>query len=302
MNSKLAEKERIAIERLKAFEPDEPYHLCYSGGKDSDVIRILAQLAGVKHELHHNLTSVDAPETVRYVKSIPDMHIDIPHDKDGNRVSMWSLIVKKGIPPTRLMRYCCSELKEKGGEGKLKITGVRAAESVNRKKNAGMVKIIGKPKTTQKFAEEIGANYDVNRNGGLVMNMDNSPNRRLVEHCYRTTSTMINPIIDWTDDDVWDFLRHYDCASNPLYQCGKSRVGCIGCPVANSKARLHEFEAYPKYKHLYTLAFDKMLIKNADNRHYTWQNGTDVFNWWIGVDENQVNLDELLEEGDFDGT
>ena len=134
MNSELKEKERIAIERLKAFEPDEPYYLCYSGGKDSDVIRILAQLAGVKHELHHNLTSVDAPETVRYVKSIPDMHIDIPHDKDGNRVSMWSLIVKKGIPPTRLMRYCCSELKEKGGEGKLKITGVRAAESANRKK------------------------------------------------------------------------------------------------------------------------------------------------------------------------
>lgn len=132
--SELAEKERIAIERLKAFEPDEPYHLCYSGGKDSDVIRILAQLANVKHELHHNLTSVDAPETVRYVKSIPDMHIDIPHDKDGNRVSMWSLIVKNGIPPTRLIRYCCSKLKEKGGEGKLKITGVRAAESVARKK------------------------------------------------------------------------------------------------------------------------------------------------------------------------
>ena len=59
--SELAEKERIAIERLKAFEPDEPYYLCYSGGKDSDVIRILAQLANVKHELHHNLTSLDAP-------------------------------------------------------------------------------------------------------------------------------------------------------------------------------------------------------------------------------------------------
>lgn len=303
MNSELAEKERIAIERLKAFEPDEPYYLCYSGGKDSDVIRILAQLANVKHELHHNLTSVDAPETVRYVKSIPDMHIDIPHDKEGNRVSMWSLIVKKGIPPTRLMRYCCSELKEKGGEGKLKITGVRAVESVNRKKNAGMIKILGKPKTTQKTAEEFGAEYDINLKGGLVMNMDNSPNRRLVEHCYRTTNTMINPIIDWTDDDVWVFLRHYGCASNPLYLCGKSRVGCIGCPMQNTKMKLREFEKYPKYKQLYISAFDKMLQANTDRVYkYAWQNGTDVFNWWIGVDENQMNLDELLEEGDFDGT
>lgn len=293
--SELAEKERIAIERLKAFEPDEPYYLCYSGGKDSDVIRILAQLAGVKHELHHNLTSVDAPETVRYVKSIPDMHIDIPHDNNGNRVSMWSLIVKKGIPPTRLMRYCCLELKEKGGEGKLKVTGVRAAESVSRKKNSGMINIIGKPKTTQKFAEEIGADYDVNKSGGLVMNMDNSPNRRLVEHCYRTTNTMINPIIDWTDDDVWAFLHHYGCASNPLYQCGKSRVGCIGCPMANSKARLREFEKYPKYKQLYISAFDKMLKTNADRSYENaWQNGVDVFNWWVGIDENQMNF---FEEG-----
>lgn len=291
--SELAEKERIAIERLKAFEPDEPYYLCYSGGKDSDVIRILAQLARVKHELHHNLTSVDAPETVRYVKSIPDMHIDIPHDKDGNRVSMWSLIVKKGIPPTRLMRYCCSELKEKGGEGKLKITGVRAAESVNRKKNAGMIKILGKPKTTQKTAEEFGAEYDINLKGGLVMNMDNSPNRRLVEHCYRTTNTMINPIIDWTDDDVWVFLRHYGCASNPLYLCGKSRVGCIGCPMQNTKMKLREFEKYPKYKQLYISAFDKMLKANTDRVYkYPWQNGTDVFNWWIGIDENQMTFFE----------
>ena len=303
MNNELAEKERIAIERLKAFEPDEPYHLCYSGGKDSDVIRILAQLANVKHELHHNLTSVDAPETVRYVKSIPDIHIDIPHDKDGNRVSMWSLIVKKGIPPLRIMRYCCSELKEKGGEGRLKITGVRAAESVNRKKNAGLVKIIGKPKTMQKIAEEFGADYESNHSGGLVMNMDNSPNRRLVEHCYRTTSTMINPIIDWSDIDVWQFLSHYGCESNPLYRCGKERVGCIGCPMANAKKRIIEFEKYPKYKQLYINAFDKMLKAHPNKKsHYTWGNGKDVFNWWLGIDENQMTLDELLEEGDFDGT
>lgn len=45
------EKVQKAIDRLKAFEPaDEPYYLCYSGGKDSDCIRILADLAGVKHD------------------------------------------------------------------------------------------------------------------------------------------------------------------------------------------------------------------------------------------------------------
>lgn len=98
---------------------------------------------------------------------------------------------------------------------------------------------------------------------------------------YRTTSTMINPIIDWTDENVWTFLHHYGCAANPLYQCGKSRIGCIGCPMQTSKMKLRDFEKYPKYKQLCISAFNKMLIENFDNRHYTWQNGTDVFNWWV---------------------
>ena len=42
MNTELKEKERIAIERLKAFEPEDGYFLAYSGGKDSDCIKILA--------------------------------------------------------------------------------------------------------------------------------------------------------------------------------------------------------------------------------------------------------------------
>lgn len=69
-------KEQKAIERLKTFEPADGYYLAYSGGKDSDCIKILAQLAGVKFEAVHNLTTVDAPETVRYVQSQPDVKID----------------------------------------------------------------------------------------------------------------------------------------------------------------------------------------------------------------------------------
>lgn len=285
------EKEHIAIERLKAFEPEtEPYHLCYSGGKDSDVIRILAQLARVKHEIRHNLTSVDAPETIHYIKSIPGVHIDIPHDKDGNRVSMWSLIVKEGLPPTRIIRYCCSELKEQGGKGRMKITGVRAAESVKRAKNAGMIKIIGKPKTTQKMAENIGADYEVSPSGGLVMNMDNDENRRLVERCYRTTSTILNPIIDWTDSDVWEFLRHYGCDANPLYQCNEKRIGCIGCPLQGPKGMQNDFEKYLKYKNLYIRAFDRMLEAHPE-KEYSWRSGVDVFDWWTGFDSKQLMFD-----------
>lgn len=291
------EKEQKAIDRLKAFAPDDGYYLAYSGGKDSDCIKILAQLAGVKFDAVHNLTTVDAPETVWYVKSQPDIKIDKAYDKDGNHITMWSLIAKKFMPPTRIIRYCCSELKERGGKGRVVVTGVRWAESNNRKANNGAVNIIGKPKTTQKLAEEIDADYNINKQGGLILNDDNDQSRRMVEHCYRTTKIMVNPIIDWTDEDVWEFLKHYGCKSNPLYECGFKRIGCIGCPMAG-KHRYNEFVRYPTYKQAYIRAFDKMLDGRrvlGKSAKMAWQTGLDVFRWWMGEDFTQITFDDLME-------
>ena len=156
------EKEKRAIQYLRSFEPEEePYYLCYSGGKDSDAIRILAQLAGVKHECKHNLTTVDAPETVRYVReTIGKENINYPKE------SMWQLIVKKRMPPTRIARYCCEVLKERGGEGRLKITGVRWSEGTTRKKNRGLVNVIGKEKTMRKELAEDKVNFLLTHKGG----------------------------------------------------------------------------------------------------------------------------------------
>lgn len=286
MNSSLKEKERIAVERLKGFEPPDGYYLAYSGGKDSDCIKILAGLADVKYEAVHNLTTVDAPETVQYIKSQSDITIRIPHDNDGNPVTMWNLIVHKGTPPLRTSRYCCSELKEPGGKGKIVVTGVRWAESARRKESADVVKFIGKPKGTQKIADELGVEYKTTKQGGIILNDDNDVNRRMVEHCYRTRKTMLNPIVDWSDEDVWDFLSYYGCKSNPLYECGFKRIGCIGCPMAGKHMRNREFELYPKYKQAYIRAFDKMLQKRElEGRPTTlkWADGQAVFDWWISV-------------------
>lgn len=163
------EKEKKAIERLKAFAPEtEPYYLCYSGGKDSDCIRILAQLAGVPHEIHHNLTTADAPETVNYIKSIPNVIIEKKYFDDGTPMTMWNLIPRKKIPPTRLIRYCCEKLKEHGGKHRVKVTGVRWAESRSRKESSGVVKIIGSPKTTQKLLESENINFRQTIGGGGI--------------------------------------------------------------------------------------------------------------------------------------
>lgn len=288
------EKEQQAIKWLQLFEPkaeEEPYYLAYSGGKDSDAILILAELAGVRYEAVHNHTTVDAPETVYYVRSKPNVRINYP------ALSMWRLIVKKLMPPTRISRYCCEEIKEHGGEGRRVVTGVRRAESVRRRESVGLAKIVGKPKTTQQKAEELGAEYRVTKQGGLILNNDNTETRELVEHCVMRSKVMINPIYDWTDEDVWEFLGHYGCKSNPLYECGFKRIGCIGCPMV-SKHRYLEFARYPKYKENYIRAFDRMLQHRRElgKPAKDWETGIDVFRWWMEEDFRQVTFDDLRGE------
>ena len=92
----------------------------------------------------------------------------------------------------------------------------------------------------------------------MVLNTENDATRRVVEQCFRTNKVLVNPIIDWTDGDVWDFLHAYGCEGNPLYQTGFGRIGCIGCPMAD-KHRYVEFALYPKYREAYVRAFDEML-------------------------------------------
>lgn len=211
---------------------------------------------------------------------------------------MWQLIVEKKTPPTRLMRYCCEKLKEHGGKGRIKVTGVRWTESKNRLESQGVVSVIGKPKTVQDIADRGSVDYRVNKQGGLVLNDDNSETRRFVEQCYRTTSTMVNPIVDWTDEDVWDFLHHYGCQSNPLYQCGFKRIGCIGCPMGGAKSQIRQFALYPKYKQNYIRAFDRMVEarKAAGLKQGSWTDGEHVMRWWLGDDPNQILLEDYLAE------
>lgn len=150
-----------AVQTLKDFCPKEGYYVAFSGGKDSVVIKALCDMAEVKYDAHYRITSVDPPELVRFIKtSYPDVSLDYPRYKDGSVATMWNLIPKKKMPPTRLARYCCAVLKESGGDGRMTVTGVRWAESVNRKKNQGKVTIYNK-----RGLEEIEGNPNFTQTG-----------------------------------------------------------------------------------------------------------------------------------------
>ncbi len=129
-----------------------------------------------------------------------------------------------------------------------------------------------------------------------MLNTDNSETRRFVESCYRTTSTLVNPIVDWTTEDVWEFLRHYGCRSNPLYYCGEDRIGCVICPLSGFAQMKKDAAKYPKYRAAYVRAFDKMLLAREAaglGNRVSWRDGESVFRWWVGDDPNQYTFEDL---------
>ena len=289
---------QMAIERLKAASDmsltayQQPLVICISGGKDSGVITELAVRSGIPCEFQHNHTTADAPETVRFVRSEfkrleekgYKCTVNMPVYK-GHRVSMWSLIPQKLMPPTRVVRYCCSILKETGGAGRFICTGVRWAESASRKNNRGIY-------------EKLGATKDKN----IILANANDEKRMLFENCRLKAKRVVNPIVDWADDDVYSFLEDAKCPMNPLYAEGQRRVGCIGCPMAGTKGREAEFARWPRYRQLYLNAFKRMLeeIKRRNkesSRKTDWTTAEDVFRWWMEYDvlPGQISTEDYLE-------
>ena len=305
----LGEKVKKSIERLKLFEPEDGYYLAFSGGKDSVTCKALMDMAGVKYDATYRVTSVDPQELVRFVKDLhPDVRREVPRYPEeyrneklaGKPITMWNLIPRKLMPPTRLVRYCCEELKESGGEGRMTVTGVRWAESRNRQGNQGVVTIM-----SRSVHKELDGNTDFRptRQGGVMLMNDNDENRKLVEFCYRRHKTTLNPIIDWTDAEIWQFIRQEKIPYCCLYDEGFHRLGCIGCPMATRRGRSIEFARWPKYLTAYLHAFERMIREREKRRKLdgTWRMGTDpmeIFHWWMqdGVLPGQFVMEEFNDD------
>lgn len=207
------------------------YYVAFSGGKDSVVALDLVRRAGVEHTVHFHLTTVDPPELLRFIaKHYPDIK------KTHPRKSMFDLIKHKNMPPTRTIRYCCAELKERSGSGRWVVTGVRRAESAKRNR------------------------------------------RKVVESCLKNkTKFFINPIIDWSEAQVWEYIKGRNLPYCSLYDEGFQRIGCIGCPMKGQKGMQKDFVRWPKFYAAYMRAFETI----AQNRPDSWSSAQDVMDWWI---------------------
>lgn len=158
--------EKQAIEILQSFCGNSGCVIADSGGKDSSALTHIAIKSGVPFKVVHNHTTVDAPETVYFIrkKFIELRKRRIEADINYPEESMWQLIVRKCTPPTRIIRYCCSELKEKHQKGRKLVTGVRKAESESRAANQGMVTFTAPKKEVRQQVDNV--NFHLTNKGG----------------------------------------------------------------------------------------------------------------------------------------
>lgn len=174
------------------------------------------------------------------------------------------LIPKKKMPPTRIARYCCDKLKEGGGKGRFVVTGVRWAESARRRNDRAGLEL----------------DYDRGKKKRKSLDPDNPDNAEMARFCPTKGKSIINPVIDWSNEDIWEFIHRYEIPYCSLYDQGYTRLGCIGCPM-NIKAA-EELERYPKYKQAYLRAFDRMLEElRKDDKTTSWKTAQDVMDWWL---------------------
>lgn len=240
----------LAIERLRAFEPEEGYYLAFSGGKDSQCIYHLAKEAGVKFDAHFQ-RAVEPPELIYFIReNYPDVEIHLP------KVTMWGLISgtrHSGFPPSRVARYCCEALKEIAGEGRFCVTGVRWQESARRKA------------------------------------------RRMTE-VGRKGKRFLHPIIDWGEDDVWEYLNSRGIPHCSLYDEGWKRLGCVMCPMAHGKGMARDMARWPKI----AAAYKRAILKGYKGQFPELPTGEDVWKWWISdapVKAEPESCDGFLFEG-----
>lgn len=277
--TRLAQLEKDAIafirnaEKLALRMDERGFHVAFSGGKDSQVLLALVEMAGVKHHAEMQVTSVDSPNLMQFVrKNYPQVKLNLP------KMNMRQIILEKKMLPTRKARFCCAILKEQAGAGTVTCIGIRAAESTKRAKRHP-VEVIG-----QRVGYEIRDDKLIQETPGGEL-MFETECKETVYCVGGKDKVVISPIFEWTDKDVWDFIREHNMPYCDLYDKGFHRIGCLFCPMASLLEKRRELQMFPLFaERVYIRAIRELMeLGKFDN----FESAEQVFEWWLSGENAQ---------------
>ena len=277
-----------SIEIIKRAEPialeyqDYGAVVTVSGGKDSTCLVQLVREAGIKYRMEHNLTTIDAPETIHFIKATyPECIINYPKE------SFYKLCLRQRFLPTPQYRFCCEVLKENTGAHTLTMTGIRSDES-NKRKQRGEAEII----TRRRHPDYVKGTFD-----------QFTEHHETEYNCVRGKDKLVvNPILSWTEWDVWRFIHDRKLPYNPLYDKGFKRIGCLFCPMASRKHIYKEMKLYPKYYEAMLRLISRIKAKRIENdENRDWDNLTpeQIFDWWSSRQSIEVYKNNLFSPNLF---
>lgn len=255
----LKKAEKLAIR----YDSEDGFFLAFSGGKDSQALYHIAEMAGVKFKAHFSPTTVDPPQLIKFIRrNYPDVEFA------KVKKNIYQVAVEKQILPSMRIRWCCAEFKENAGAGKVTLIGIRHEESARRSKRKE-VEVSGR-----KFSgyldqfEEWSAEQMKKKYKNLNQDQFSYDKEKEIRCINGKDSILISPIIDWTERDVWEFLNEVVKVPHcELYDKGYKRIGCILCPMSNSKQKRREMQDFPYVKEKWLQAIEK--IRSGGGRSYT---------------------------------
>jgi len=259
MNNLFAKEiEDTAIERIQKFSKiakTMKFDICvaFSGGKDSQVVYDLCKRSGVDFKAYFN-HSFESCTTLRFIR---ENYPDVIWRRDHEFGFIQNIRVNHGgFLPTVQAAYCCKDYKHNPKYvDECSIVGVRKAESARRR---------------SRTAIEVKNKSVLKKNKALIDDY-------FEEHCQSTGAASViqlKPIIDWNDDDVWNYIHAHGLPINPEYLNGSKRVGCIVCPKANFTSNAVNLIKFPKLIDTFILAREKGGINidwmiTSDNKDYS---------------------------------
>lgn len=218
-----------AISYIQSFEDryskDEMF-ISFSGGKDSTVTSDLVTKSFASNKIIHIFgdTTLEFPLTYDYRERFAKTHTVV---RAKSRDKNFEELCEQIGPPSRVMRWCCTVFKT----GPITKT---LSQVFTDKTNVLAFYGIRKSESTSR------SKYD-----------------RESESPKITMQTVVSPIIEWIDFDVWLYILSTGIDFNEAYKLGYSRVGCWCCPNNGAWSEfLSKVHMYDKSEHWRSILVD----------------------------------------------